>query len=301
MTAHTGNASSKSGKPGMPKPAKARLGQNFLVSATAPAAIVAAMGDLSTASVLEIGPGHGVLTRLLASRSEHLTAVELDRAMAASLRLEFASQPQITILEGDILKLDPGRLPDEKPGRWRIVGNLPYYITSPILLHLFDHAAAIESAVLMVQREVAERVAASPGNRDYGLLSATAQMHARVEMLFSLPPSAFSPPPQVHSAVLRLTMEPRFAELQVERTPFLRFMRQAFAQKRKTLANNLRAAGYDTAKIKQALGTSLGSQQAAGDPLLARAEALSPEILARVFRAMGGSEAAQKLSGDAVS
>jgi len=284
MTAHTGNASSKSGKPGMPKPAKARLGQNFLVSATAPAAIVAAMGDLSTASVLEIGPGHGVLTRLLASRSEHLTAVELDRAMAASLRLEFASQPQITILEGDILKLDPGRLPDEKPGRWRIVGNLPYYITSPILLHLFDHAAAIESAVLMVQREVADRVAASPGNRDYGLLSATAQMHARVEMLFSLPPSAFSPPPQVHSAVLRLTMEPRFAELQVERTPFLRFMRQAFAQKRKTLANNLRAAGYDAAKVQPALQAGLASGAISGDPLLARAETLSPEVLACVFR-----------------
>lgn len=301
MAAHTGNARSKSSKTGMPKAAKARLGQNFLVSPTAPAAIVAAMGDLGAASVLEIGPGHGVLTRLLASRSKHLTAVELDRAMAASLYQEFGGQAQVTILEGDILTIDPARLHLGEGDRWRVVGNLPYYITSPILLHLFEHAAAIESAVLMVQREVADRIAASPGSRDYGLLSATAQMHARVEMLFSLPPSAFSPPPQVHSAVLRLTMQPRFADLQVERAPFLRFLRQAFAQKRKTLANNLRAAGYDAATIQQALGTGLASAPVKGDPRLARAETLSPEILARVFRAMGESEAEQKLSGDAVS
>lgn len=289
----------------MPRPTKARLGQNFLVSPTAPAAIVAAMGDLTTARVLEIGPGHGVLTRLLASRSAHLTAVELDRAMAASLRLEFGAQPQVSILEEDILKVDlqamQGHPAGAETGRWRIAGNLPYYITSPILLHLFDQAAAIESAVLMVQREVADRVAASPGNRDYGLLSATAQMHARVELLFSLPPSAFSPPPQVHSAVLRLTMQPRFAELQVERAPFLRFLRQAFAQKRKTLANNLRAAGYDAAKSQQALQASLAREPEGGDPLLRRAETLSPEVLARIFRAMSGSLNDEKPNGGAIS
>ncbi|MGH9587553.1 MAG: ribosomal RNA small subunit methyltransferase A, partial [Acidobacteriaceae bacterium] len=138
----------------------------------------------------------------------------------------------------------------------RIIGHLPYDITSPILTRLFEHRAAIETAVVMMQREVADRVAASPRSRDYGLLSATAQLYASIERILTLPPSAFMPPPEVHSTVLRLTMRPRSEELRVQPESFLPFLRQSFAQKRKTLAKNLRAAGFDSVAIAKALKES---------------------------------------------
>ena len=260
---------------------KARLGQNFLVSATAPRAIVDALGDLSEATVLEIGPGKGAITRLLASRAKHLVAVELDPSLASGLTNEFADQPgsSVQVLCQNILSLDLDLFTAERPDRLIIVGNLPYYITADILLHLFAHHAAIERAVLMVQREVADRIVASPGTRAYGVLSATTQMYARAERLFTLPPAAFSPPPQVHSTVFRLTMHPRFQELEVDPKGFLNFVRQVFAQKRKTLANNLRAAGFDAARVRSALA------ECQLNPLI-RAEDLSLESMARVFHAL---------------
>ncbi len=139
----------------------------------------------------------------------------------------------------------PGPLHDLRPTQAEtvdIVGNLPYYITSDIVLRILELHNHIERAVIMVQREVADRIAAEPGSRDYGLLSATTQLFARVDKLFTLPPGAFSPPPQVHSGVIRLTMAPRLEELHVEEAPFIAFLKAAFAQKRKTLANNLRVA-----------------------------------------------------------
>src|SRR5271163_3655477 len=211
---------------------KPKLGQNFLVSTTAPRAIVEALGDLSQATVLEIGPGTGVLTRLLAPRAKQLIAVELDPALAASLEHSFAGS-SVEILCRDILTVDLTQLAAQRGVRLQVVGNLPYYIPSPILMHLFAHSAVIDRAVLMAQREVAERIVAPPGSRTYGLLSATCQMYAATEHLFTLPPEAFSPSPDVYSTVFRLHMEPRFAELQVEEMGFLRFLRQCFAQKRK--------------------------------------------------------------------
>ena len=160
-----------------------------------------------------------------------------------------------------------------------MAGNLPYYITSPILLKLAASHAALELAVLMVQREVAERVTATPGSRDYGLLSVTVQMYGPVEHLFTLPPSAFSPPPKVHSTVFRWRFAPRFAELGVAEDGFLRFLRQAFAQKRKTLANNLRAAGIATGSAEAALAE-------AGIDRKARAEAVPLEELAALWRGL---------------
>jgi 16S rRNA (adenine1518-N6/adenine1519-N6)-dimethyltransferase len=231
---------------------KPRLGQNFLVDPAASVAIADALGDVSQQSVIEIGPGAGAITEILARRARRLIAVELDRKLAADLRAQF---PAIEILEADILavNLSALRSDDEK---LRVVGNLPYYITSPILLHLFQHSAAIDTAVVMMQREVADRVAAAPGSSDYGSLSATAQLYARIDRILTLPPSAFMPPPEVHSTVLRLTMRSRFAELGVQPESFLPFLRQSFAQKRKTLAKNLRAAGFDAARIAQALERS---------------------------------------------
>src|SRR5450432_1245172 len=242
---------------------KPRLGQNFLADVGAAEQIVDALGDVSNTVVLEIGPGKGALTQVLARRAKRLIAVELDRMMATELRYKYRLQPHVEIIEADVLKLDfrtvlnrtIGPLNDLrplKPSRAHVVGNLPYYITSDILLRLFEFHDQFDVIVLMVQREVADRIAASAGSRDYGLLSATAQLFARVENLFTLPPAAFDPPPKVHSSVLRLTIAPRSAELQVDPAPFLEMLKLAFAQKRKTLVNNLKGR-YDDKAVRAAL------------------------------------------------
>jgi 16S rRNA (adenine1518-N6/adenine1519-N6)-dimethyltransferase len=263
-----------------------KLGQNFLVSATAQAAIADALGDVSKRTVVEIGPGRGAITALLAGRAWRLVAVELDREMAPRLREQFAGRGSVSggtveVREGDVLKTDFSALRGEEQEKLLVVGNLPYYITSDILLRLFRYAGEIERAVLMLQREVADRIAAVPGTRDYGVLTVTAQMYARVEKLMTLPPGAFSPPPQVHSTVVRLTMAPRFAELGVEAEGFLRFVRSCFAQKRKMLGKNLRNAGFEVGKVAGALekcGVSAG----------ARAEELGVEKLAGLWRELRG-------------
>jgi 16S rRNA (adenine1518-N6/adenine1519-N6)-dimethyltransferase len=253
---------------------KPKLGQNFLVSPTAPRAIVDALGDLSGATVLEIGPGRGALTNLLASRAKQVIAVELDPALAALLQ-----GGSVEVLCQDILKVDLTQLATQRDVRLQVIGNLPYYISSPIMMHLFAHSAVIDHAVLMAQREVAERIAAPPGSSAYGLLSATTQMYAMVEHLFTLPPAAFAPPPEVYSTVIRLTMHSRFEELAVEADGFLRFLRQIFALKRKTLGNNLRASGYDAAVVQAAfLHCAVDAQ--------VRAEAVSLEGMACLFRAL---------------
>jgi 16S rRNA (adenine1518-N6/adenine1519-N6)-dimethyltransferase len=161
-----------------------------------------------------------------------------------------------------------------------VIGNLPYYITSDILLQLFaaGSAGTLSRAVLMMQREVADRVSAAPGVRDYGLLSATAQMNAQVDHLFTLPPSAFSPPPDVYSTVLRLHFAPRFTELGVDPDGFNKFLKQSFAQKRKTLQNNLRAAGHSAEELSAAWPDSIPTQ--------ARAESLALEPMAELYRSL---------------
>jgi 16S rRNA (adenine1518-N6/adenine1519-N6)-dimethyltransferase len=269
-------------------PSKPKLGQNFLVDAEAAARIVAALGDVSQRTVVEIGPGRGALTGLLIGRARHVIAVELDRAFAAELRMRFTPE-QVTVVEQDVLGFDFAAAAARAGHPLPVVGNLPYYITSPILLKLAASHAALEmavldSAVLMVQREVAARVAAAPGTRDYGSLSVMVQMHGPVEPLFTLPPASFSPPPEVHSAVFRWRFAPRFAELGVEADPFLRFVRQAFAQKRKTLQNNLRAAGFLPAVTASAIAQ-------AGIDIGARAEAVSIPAFAALWRSLHSTQA----------
>jgi 16S rRNA (adenine1518-N6/adenine1519-N6)-dimethyltransferase len=166
-----------------------------------------------------------------------------------------------------------------------VVGNLPYYITSDILLRLFDYRKYFETLVLMVQREVGDRMAAKPGTRDYGLLSATTQLYTKVERLFTLPPGAFNPPPKVHSTVLRLTMAPQLAQLRVPEERFIHFLKLSFGQKRKTLWNNLKLE-YDPATLKAAL------QQAGVKPNV-RAEALPLEKSAALFRALSSQNGAR--------
>ena len=257
-------------------PTKPRLGQNFLVDANAAQRIVAALGQIAGRTVVEIGPGRGAITGVLAARAGRVVAVELDRELAERLREQFDPK-RVTILAQDVLRFDFAAAAAEAGERLRVVGNLPYSITSPILLKLAACHPALDLAVLMVQREVADRVTAAPGSRDYGLLSATMQMYGPVEQLFTLPPSAFSPPPQVHSTVFRWRFAPRFSELHVDEAGFLRFLRQVFAQKRKTLANNLRTAGMAPAAASAAL-------KAVGIDAKARAEAVPLEALAALWR-----------------
>ncbi len=261
---------------------KPKLGQNFLVDPGASQRIADAAGDVSNRTVLEIGPGHGAITMPLLARCGHLIAIELDTSLFKELQFRFRDRRQVQVLHASILetKLESLLEPGEKA---IVVGNLPYYITSDILLKLFGEHAHIDRAVLMVQREVADRVAAAPGSRDYGLLSATAQMYASVQNLFTLPPSAFSPPPEVHSSVLRMTFAPRFEELGVDAIGFDRFLHQCFAQKRKTLANNLRATGHEPEAIRSALdGAGISPQ--------ARAEATSLEAMAALYKLLPAAD-----------
>lgn len=273
-----------------------KLGQHFLASPPAAQRIVASLGDLSASTVLEIGPGRGALTDLLASKARRVIAVELDRVLAAQLRMQFAMRSNVEIIEGDILKIELDTIFGPKPGSLRpgmnfapepahVIGNLPYYITSDILLRLFDYHRYFSSIAIMVQKEVADRLAASPGSRDYGLLSATAQLYGRVEKLFTLPPGAFAPPPKVHSSVVRMVVEPRIASLQVPEREFISFLKLCFGQKRKTLLNNLKSQ-FEKEALQRAL-TKIGLKTEV------RSEALSLEKSAAVFRALRGEQSAE--------
>ena len=273
---------------------KPKLGQHFLASEEYARRIVDAVGDISQSTTLEIGPGRGMLTSLLAKQARRLIAVELDRVLAAQLRLKFGMASNVEIIEADILAIDFDSLFGPKPGLGRpgidlkpqpvkVVGNLPYYITSEILLRLFEFSKYFESLVIMVQREVADRIAAEPGGREYGLLSATSQLFAKVEKLFTLPPGAFVPPPKVQSTVLRLTIDPQQERLGVAGDGFIDFLRLSFAQKRKTLWNNLKSK-YPEGKLRAALA-------AAAVKPTARAETLSLEKSAAIFRVLHNAAA----------
>lgn len=268
---------------------KPKLGQHFLRDEQAARRIVESLGDVSQRTVLEIGPGTGVLTRLLVRRARRVIAIELDKVLAAQLRMQLAMASNIEVIEGDVLAIDFDTIFGPKPGtsrpglEWKpepvdLAGNLPYFITSDILLRLFEYRRYFRQMVIMVQREVAERISAEPGTRDYGLLSATAQLYTRVELLFTLPPGAFNPPPKVHSAVLRLTVAPQLEKLGVEEESFIKFLKLSFGQKRKTLWNNLKAQ-YNQSDLRAALDETSVKPNV-------RAEALPLDKTAALFRAL---------------
>jgi 16S rRNA (adenine1518-N6/adenine1519-N6)-dimethyltransferase len=273
---------------------KPKLGQHFLTDSSASGRIIEALGNISQSTVLEIGPGRGALTSLLVRRARRVIAVETDRVLAAQLRMHFSLVPNIEIIEGDILAVDFNTLFGPKPGstrpgmeqpfeRVRVLGNLPYFITSDILLRLFEFRHLFDSIVLMVQKEVADRLAAHPGTKEYGLLSATAQLYSRVEKIFTLPPAAFSPPPKVHSTVIRLALSPRLEKLNVSEAEFIRFLKLSFAQKRKTLWNNLKVQ-YPSQELKRAMSKAKIESAV-------RAEALSLEQSAGLFRELSAATA----------
>ena len=229
---------------------------------------------------IEIGAGHGEMTRHLLASDDPVTAIELDPSLAAGLLRLAKELPQLTVVSGDILKTD---LPALASGRRiRIYGNLPYYITSPILHHLFTHASLIDEMHFVIQTEVAARLAAAPGTRDYGYLSVVTQFYARPEIVFEIPREAFQPPPEVTSALVTLRLPGARAKLGLkDEARFLNFVKLSLSQKRKMLVNNLRSLAKPE-KIRAALG-SLNLRPDA------RAEQLTVAELAALHRLLEGS------------
>jgi 16S rRNA (adenine1518-N6/adenine1519-N6)-dimethyltransferase len=211
-----------------------RLGQHFLKPSSVQK-LLSVVGPAPDEVFLEIGPGEGALTKPLAERAERVVAVELDRRLARGLRA--VAPPNVEIIEGDALKMDLGSL---LPPGGRVVGNLPYYVSSPLLRHVLDLHDQVRDAHVMLQEEVARRIASPPGSREYGILSVLFALWADVDLPLSFPPGAFRPPPRVSSALLRA----RFREnprAPVRDVPgFEKLLQQAFARRRRTLENNLR-------------------------------------------------------------
>ena len=208
-----------------------RLGQHFLVRESVLRKIAESVCGEHQDTVVEIGPGKGALTRQLLALADRVIAVEVDPYLAGYLRQKFREDNRLSVVESDVLKTELGQW-----GPVAIAGNLPYYITSPILSQVFS-TPGWQRAVFLVQKEVAERVTASPGSRDYGYLTVHVALHAHAELLFPVSRAAFAPPPKVESAVLRLTpRDPAVHDVEA----FLEFAGLAFHQKRKTLRNNLR-------------------------------------------------------------
>ena len=259
-----------------------RIARLVLASTTSPAApsnTKSAGGAPAHGGVwIEIGAGHGEMTPLLARQARRLIAIELDPKLLSRLRERTAALPNVGIIEGDILALDLAQLAAHE--RFHVYGNLPYYITSPIVHRLFEHAGLLDAAFLVVQFEVAARMAARPGSRDYGYLSTLAQFYATPEILLRIPPGAFRPPPKVRSALLALRPPGERGVLGIKDEPgFMDFLKVCFAHKRKTLRNNLRTiVTHD--EFRAAL-------RECGIAESARAEETSLAQFARLFAAIG--------------
>ena len=270
--------------------ARQKLGQHFLADLDWREQIARAIrvSPHSTAPLrggdqdcwVEIGAGHGEMTRHLLAAGGRVFAVELDAALVNGLRRLAKEFPSLTVVAGDILKTDIAALASGR--RVRVYGNLPYYITSPILHRLFAFADQIDEMHFVMQAEVAARLAAQPGTRDYGYLSVVTQFYTRPELVFEIPREAFEPRPEVTSALVTLRLPGERAKLALKDEPrFLKFVKLCFAQKRKTLVNNLRARTKPE-KIRAALG-------AQGLRPDARAEQLTVSQLAGLEAQLGGS------------
>ena len=237
--------------------ARRRFSQNFLHDAHHIGRIVAAIDPRPGDRVVEIGPGLGALTAPLIERAGSITAVEIDRDLALRLRSRFAPE-QLALVEGDALALDWTALAAADPRPLRVVGNLPYHISTPLLFALLPIAARVRDQHFMLQKEVVDRMVAEPGGRDYGRLSVTLQLRYTVSRLFIVPPGAFSPVPQVSSAVVRLVPRPPEELPAVDAGVLARVVTAAFGQRRKTLRNAL-AGTLDEASIR-ACGVDPGAR-----------------------------------------
>ena len=239
---------------GFTEPAKKHLGQNFLHEKGVIAKIVQAIDPQPGDAIVEIGPGQGALTFPLLQRHGALTAIEFDRDLHAPLQAAAREHGSLRLIEGDVLGVDFTALAAELApagGQIRLVGNLPYNLSSPILFHALDHAAAIRDMHFMLQKEVVERMAAGPGSKVYGRLSVMLQAYCTVTPLFVVPPGAFRPAPKVDSAVVRMVPKPRETVEVADHRIFANVVRAAFGQRRKTLRNALNGVA-DSAQIEAA-------------------------------------------------
>jgi 16S rRNA (adenine1518-N6/adenine1519-N6)-dimethyltransferase len=219
-----------------PRFAKKSLGQNFLVDQNIVSKIVSALELDSTDTVIEIGPGRGALTEILAGIAGQVVAIELDRELVPMLRAKFAGREKVEIIEEDALNIDFGQFAKSEPVK--LVANLPYYISTAILQRLIEQRSAFSEMVLMFQREVVERITAPPGDSERGFLTVLAEAYLYSEKLFDVPPTAFRPVPKVWSSVVRLRPKPGGL---LNEAQLRRLVSAAFAQKRKTILNNLKS------------------------------------------------------------
>lgn len=259
-----------------------KLGQHFLQDAGWRGKIAATLPLVAGETWIEVGAGHGEMTRYLAGDSRKIVAIETDGWLAGRLTERCGQNsvewPGVRIVHSDVLEVDLAQLAGEA-GKFRVYGNLPYYITSPILRHLFRWAERIASIHIVVQLEVAARIAARPGRRDYGYLSALSQFYTKPEIVLRIPPGAFRPPPRVASALLRMNLPGERASLGVaDEDGFLSFVQACFGQKRKTLRNNLRALAGDD-RVRSALAACYLDASA-------RAEQLSLRQFAALFQTL---------------
>ena len=261
------------------------FGQNFIVNPGICPKIVEAAGIDETFGVIEIGPGIGVLTKELAQRAKKVVAIEVDQRLPALLAETLAEFDNIEIVLEDVLKVDLAGLIKEKFAGLRVAvcANLPYYITSPILMRLLEEKLPIEHITVMVQKEAADRIAAAPGTRDAGAISYAVDYYAKPKLLFTVQPGSFYPPPKVTSAVIQLTVRPQPAVQVENEEQFFRLVRAAFSQRRKTAANSIsNGLGLPKAQVTAAL-------LAAGLSATARPEQLTLEQFSALQTALNAN------------
>ncbi len=256
-------------------PVLKRFGQHFLHDQAVLEAIADAVAPVTGEVVIEIGPGRGALTDILAERESRLIAIEIDRALSESLRERYAGKERVTIIEQDVLKVDLASIAE---GAFVVVGNVPYYITTPILFHVLKPPYP-RQAVFLVQREVAERIVSPPGSKSYGALSANVQAVAFAQIVRHVGPGSFKPPPKVDSAVIRVVPRSDPIISIDEVNAYRGFVQALFGMRRKQIGNSLRSASQLTAEA--AANVLAGLEM---DPT-SRAESLSPGELAALMRA----------------
>ena len=228
-----------------------KLGQNFLIKRGIVDEIVHAAELTPGEPVLEVGPGIGTLTQGLAQSGADVTAIELDRRLLEVLDTTLASYDNVRIVHGDVLKLDVPTIMNHKP--FKVVANLPYYITTPIIMSLLESKLPIERLVVMVQKEVALRMVAQPGTKDYGALSVAVQYYTEPDIVLDVPPKSFLPAPAVTSSVIRCVLRDKPPVDVIDEKLFFRVVKAGFAQRRKTFANTMKTTGLSKDRIEELL------------------------------------------------
>ena len=257
-----------------------KFGQNFLIDERVLEKIISAAEVNKDDFVLEIGPGIGTMTQYLAENAREVMAVEIDKNLIPILSDTLSAYDNVSILNADILKVDIAKIVEEKNGGKpvKVVANLPYYITTPIIMGLFESHVPIDSITVMVQKEVADRMQTGPGSKDYGALSLAVQYYAKPEIVANVPPNCFMPRPKVGSAVIRLTRHQNPPVTAKDEKLMFRIIRASFNQRRKTLANGLKNSqelNYTKEQVESAITEC-------GLPLNIRGEALTLEQFAKL-------------------